>query len=160
MAIHPVSPGGDQPRLLFGRPDPEDATQILWPPKGKEGLPGEEPDAGSDRWQKEKGTAEDEVAGWGPWGDLPPLFVSMPFPGEPCAYRDSYSVSLPSWTLVLEPPSYVAETTLTDLEILIPEPYEYPDGDLYPCDLPPSHCHLPPVSPLVFASFVTELLEA
>uniref|UniRef100_A0A8D2IXI4 Unconventional myosin-Ib n=1 Tax=Varanus komodoensis TaxID=61221 RepID=A0A8D2IXI4_VARKO len=30
----------------------------------KEGLPGEEPDAGNNRWQKKKGTAEDEVARW------------------------------------------------------------------------------------------------
>ncbi|KAF7251528.1 Craniofacial development protein 2 [Varanus komodoensis] len=44
------------------RPDPEDETQILWPPKEKEGLPGEEPNAGNNRWQKKKGTAEDEVS--------------------------------------------------------------------------------------------------
>ncbi|KAF7251678.1 putative uncharacterized transposon-derived protein F52C9.6 [Varanus komodoensis] len=42
------------------RPDPEDETQILWPPNEKEGLPGEEPNAGNNRWQKKKGTAEDE----------------------------------------------------------------------------------------------------
>ncbi|KAF7240118.1 Cobra venom factor [Varanus komodoensis] len=44
------------------RPDTEDETQILWPPNEKEGLPGEEPNAGNNRWQKKKGTAEDE--GW------------------------------------------------------------------------------------------------
>ncbi|KAF7247756.1 Collagen alpha-4(VI) chain [Varanus komodoensis] len=33
---------------------------ILWPPNEKEGLPGEEPNAGNNRWQKKKGTAEDE----------------------------------------------------------------------------------------------------
>ncbi|KAF7244277.1 Terminal uridylyltransferase 4 [Varanus komodoensis] len=48
----------------FAMPDPEDETQILWPPNEKEGLPGEEPNAGNNRWQKKKGTAEDEVAGW------------------------------------------------------------------------------------------------
>ncbi|KAF7246689.1 Conserved oligomeric Golgi complex subunit 5 [Varanus komodoensis] len=47
-------------RLFFRRPDTEDKTQILWPPNEKEGLPGEEPNAGNDRWQKKKGTAEDE----------------------------------------------------------------------------------------------------
>ncbi|KAF7247648.1 putative uncharacterized transposon-derived protein F52C9.6 [Varanus komodoensis] len=40
--------------------DPEDETQILWPPNEKEGLPGEEPYAGNNKWQKKKGTAEDE----------------------------------------------------------------------------------------------------
>ncbi|KAF7251811.1 Craniofacial development protein 2 [Varanus komodoensis] len=39
---------------------PEDETQILWPPNEKEGLPGEESNAGNNRWQKKKGTAENE----------------------------------------------------------------------------------------------------
>ncbi|KAF7245151.1 3-ketodihydrosphingosine reductase [Varanus komodoensis] len=43
-------------------PDTEDETQMLWPPNEKEGLPGEEPNAGNNRWQKKKGAAEDEVA--------------------------------------------------------------------------------------------------
>ncbi|KAF7247876.1 Polypeptide N-acetylgalactosaminyltransferase 1 [Varanus komodoensis] len=43
------------------RPDTEDETQILWPPNEKEGLRGEEPKAENNRWQKKKGTAEDEL---------------------------------------------------------------------------------------------------
>ncbi|KAF7249746.1 RNA-binding protein 6 [Varanus komodoensis] len=42
------------------RPDAEDETQIIWSPNEKEGCPGEEPNAGNNRWQKKKGTAEDE----------------------------------------------------------------------------------------------------
>ncbi|KAF7243967.1 Unconventional myosin-Vb, partial [Varanus komodoensis] len=60
-AIKLVSPRGDQPCLLFRRPDPEDEAQILWPPNEKEGLLGEEPNFGNNRWQKMKETAEDEV---------------------------------------------------------------------------------------------------
>ncbi|KAF7249398.1 putative uncharacterized transposon-derived protein F52C9.6 [Varanus komodoensis] len=45
-------------------PDPENETQILWPPNVKEGLPGEEPNAGNNRWQKKKGTAENEFTGY------------------------------------------------------------------------------------------------
>ncbi|KAF7235091.1 Vomeronasal type-2 receptor 26, partial [Varanus komodoensis] len=51
--------------VIFQRPDAEDETQILWPPNEKEGLPGEETYAGSNQRQKEKGTAEFEVTGWG-----------------------------------------------------------------------------------------------
>ncbi|KAF7250525.1 EGF-like repeat and discoidin I-like domain-containing protein 3 [Varanus komodoensis] len=42
----------------------EDETQILWPPSEKEGLTGEEPNAGNNGGQKKKGMAEDEVARW------------------------------------------------------------------------------------------------
>ncbi|KAF7248103.1 LIM domain-binding protein 2, partial [Varanus komodoensis] len=41
--------------------DIEDETQIVWPPNEKEGLPGEEPNAGNNRGEKKKGTAEDET---------------------------------------------------------------------------------------------------
>ncbi|KAF7235047.1 Vomeronasal type-2 receptor 26 [Varanus komodoensis] len=58
--IKPVIPREDQLCLLFRRPDAEDETQILWLPNEKEGLPGEEPNAGNNRWQKKKGMAEDE----------------------------------------------------------------------------------------------------
>ena len=38
--------------------------QILWPPQVKSWLTGEDPDAGRDWGQEEKGTTEDEMAGW------------------------------------------------------------------------------------------------
>ena len=37
---------------------------ILWPPDGKSRLIGKDPDAGKDGRQEEKGTTEDEMAGW------------------------------------------------------------------------------------------------
>ncbi|KAF7245138.1 putative uncharacterized transposon-derived protein F52C9.6 [Varanus komodoensis] len=46
------------------KPDSEDESQILWPLNEKERLAGEEPNVGNNRWQKKKGTAEDEVARW------------------------------------------------------------------------------------------------
>ena len=39
-------------------------TPILWPPHEKTGLTGKDPDAGRDWGQEEKGTTEDEMAGW------------------------------------------------------------------------------------------------
>ena len=37
---------------------------IFWPPDVKSLLIGKDPDAGKDRRQEEKGTAEDEMAAW------------------------------------------------------------------------------------------------
>ena len=39
-------------------------ASILWPPEVKSQLPGKDPDAGKDWAQEEKGTTEDEMAGW------------------------------------------------------------------------------------------------
>ena len=39
-------------------------TPILWPPHVKSWLIGKDPDAGRDWGQEEKGTTEDEMAGW------------------------------------------------------------------------------------------------
>ena len=38
-------------------------TPVLWPPHAKSWLIGKDPDAGRD-WGQEKGTTEDEMAGW------------------------------------------------------------------------------------------------
>ena len=62
--IQPVHPKGNQSWIFFGRTDTEDETPILWPPDVKSWLIGKDPDAGKDwRWE-EKGTTEDEMAGW------------------------------------------------------------------------------------------------
>ena len=37
---------------------------LLWPPDAKNWLIGKDPDAGRDWGQVEKGTTEDEMAGW------------------------------------------------------------------------------------------------
>ena len=41
--------------------------QIFWPPNAKSWLIGKDPDAGKDWRQEEKGTTEDEMAGWHHW---------------------------------------------------------------------------------------------
>ena len=65
----PVHPKGDQSWVFIGRTDPEAETPILWPPHVKSWLIGKDPDAGRDWRQEEKGTTEDEMAGWHLWLD-------------------------------------------------------------------------------------------
>ena len=62
--IQPVHPQGDQSWVFIGRIDAEAETPILWPPHAKTWLIGKNPDAGRDWGQEEKGTTEDEMAGW------------------------------------------------------------------------------------------------
>ena len=50
--------------MFTGRTDVEDETPILWPPNVKSCLIGKDPDAGRDWGREEKGTTEDEMAGW------------------------------------------------------------------------------------------------
>ena len=44
-------------------------TPVLWPPHGKSWLIGKDSDAGRDWGKEEKGTTEDEMAGWHHWLD-------------------------------------------------------------------------------------------
>ena len=62
--IQLVHPKGDQYCVFIGRTDFEAETPILWPPYGKSWLIGKDSDAGRDWGQEEKGTTEDEMAGW------------------------------------------------------------------------------------------------
>ena len=62
--IQPVHPKGDQSWVFIGRTDVESETPILWPPDVKSRLIGKDPDAGKVWGQEEKGTTEDEMAGW------------------------------------------------------------------------------------------------
>ena len=62
--IQPVHSKGDQPWVFFGRNDAKAETPILWPPHVKSWLTGKDPGAGRDWGQEEKGTTEDEMAGW------------------------------------------------------------------------------------------------
>ena len=62
--IQPVNPKGDQSWIVIGRTDAEAETPILWPPHAKTWLIGKDSDAGRDWGQEEKGTTEDEMAGW------------------------------------------------------------------------------------------------
>ena len=62
--IQPVHPKGDQSWVFTGRNNAEAETQILWPPHAKSWLIGKDPDARRDWGQEEKGTPEEEMAGW------------------------------------------------------------------------------------------------
>ena len=62
--IQPVHSKGDQPCVFFGRNDAKAETPVLWPLHAKSYLIGKDSDAGRDWGQKEKGTTEDEMAGW------------------------------------------------------------------------------------------------
>ena len=67
--IQPVHPKGDQSWVFIGRTDTEAETPILWPPDAKSWLIGKDPNAWRDWGQEEKGTTEDEMAGWYHWFD-------------------------------------------------------------------------------------------
>ena len=62
--IQPVHSEGDQPWDFFERNDAKAETPVLWPPHVKSWLIGKDSDAGRDWGQEEKGTIEDEMAGW------------------------------------------------------------------------------------------------
>ena len=64
-----VNSEGDQPWDFFGRNDAKAETPVLWPPHAKSWLIGKDSDAGRDWGQEEKGTTEDEMAGWHRWLD-------------------------------------------------------------------------------------------
>ena len=56
-----------KPWDYFGKNDAKAETPILWLPHVKGWLIGKDFDAGRDWGQEEKGTTEDEVAGWHHW---------------------------------------------------------------------------------------------
>ena len=66
--IQPVHFKGYQPWDFFGRNDAKAETPVLWLPHAKCWLIGKDFDAGRD-WGQEKGTTEDEMAGWHHWLD-------------------------------------------------------------------------------------------
>ena len=67
--IQPVHSEGDQPWDFFVRNDAKAETPVLWPPLVRSWLIGKDCDAGRDWGQEEKGTTEDEMAGWHHWLD-------------------------------------------------------------------------------------------
>ena len=63
--IQPVHSEGHQPWNFFGfLNDAEAETPVLWPPHAKSLLIGRDSDAERDWGKEEKGTTEDEMAGW------------------------------------------------------------------------------------------------
>ena len=67
--IQPVHPKGNQSWIFIGRTDAEAKSPILWPPNVKNWLIGKDSDGGKDWRREEKGTTEDEMAGWHHWLD-------------------------------------------------------------------------------------------
>ena len=66
---HSIFSKGDQCWVFIGRTDVEAETPVLWPPHAKSWVIGKDSDAGRDWGQEEKGTPEDEMAGWHHWLD-------------------------------------------------------------------------------------------
>ena len=62
--IQPVHSKEDKSWVFFGRNDAKAEIPILWPPHTKSWLIGKDSEAGRDWGQEEKGTTEDEMAGW------------------------------------------------------------------------------------------------
>ena len=62
--IKPGNPKENQPWIYVGRTDTKAEAPVLWPPDAKGQLIGKDPDAGKDWRREEKGTTEDEMAGW------------------------------------------------------------------------------------------------
>ena len=62
--IQLVHPKSDQSWVFIGRTVVEAETTILWPPHVKSWLIVKDPDPGRDWGQEEKGTTENEMAGW------------------------------------------------------------------------------------------------
>ena len=62
--IQPVNPKGNQSWMFIGRTDAKAETPILWQPDVKSWFIREDPHAGKDWRQEEKGTTEDEMVGW------------------------------------------------------------------------------------------------
>ena len=65
--IQPVHSKRDQSWVFFGRNDAKAEAPVVWPPHAKNWLIGKDSDAGRDWGQEEKGTTEDEMAGWHHW---------------------------------------------------------------------------------------------
>ena len=62
--IQLVHPKADQSWVFIGRTDVEAEPPMLWPPHVKSCVIIKDPNAGKDWGQEEKGTTEDEMAGW------------------------------------------------------------------------------------------------
>ena len=60
----PTSPFWRSALEFLWRNDAKAETPVLWPPHVKSWLTGKDSDAGTDWGQEEKGTTEDEMAGW------------------------------------------------------------------------------------------------
>ena len=60
----PAHPKGNESWIFIRRTDAEAEAPVLWPPDVKSWLIWNDPDAGKDWRQEEKGTTEDEMVEW------------------------------------------------------------------------------------------------
>ena len=67
--IQPVHSKGDQSWVFFGRNNAKAETPVLWPPHAKSWFIEKDSDAARHWGQEEKGTTENEIAGWHDWLD-------------------------------------------------------------------------------------------
>ena len=67
--IKPANPKGNQSWIFIGRTDAEAEAPVLWPSDVKNWLIWNDPDAGQDWRQDEKGMTENEMVGWHHWLD-------------------------------------------------------------------------------------------
>ena len=90
---------------VHGRIDAKAETRVLWPPHAKRWLIGNNPDAGRDWGQEEKGRTEDEIPGWHHWLDAHE-FEWTPGVGDEqgglacydsCCRKDSNTTEWPNW---------------------------------------------------------------
>ena len=65
----PTSPFWRSALGFLWKNDANAEAPVLWPPHAKSGLVGKDSDAGRNWGQEEKGTTEDEMAGWNHWLD-------------------------------------------------------------------------------------------
>ena len=65
--IKPINPKGEQPWIFTERTNAEAEAPGFWSSDVHRQLIGKVSDAGKDWGQEEKGTTEDEMAGWHPW---------------------------------------------------------------------------------------------
>ena len=65
--IQAVHPKGNQSWIFIEKTDAEAETPVLWSPDAKNWLIWNDPDAGKDWRQEEKGMTEDEMVGWHHW---------------------------------------------------------------------------------------------
>ena len=141
--IQPVHSEGDQPWDFFGRNDAKAETPILWPPDAKSWLIGKDSDAGRDWGQEEKGTTEDEMAGWHHWLDGRWVWVNSGgwwWTGRPGVLRFMGLQRVGhDWATELNtilPPEFVAIVQSPSHVWLFPSPWLQHTG--LPCPLPPS----------------------
>ena len=62
--IKPVSLKGNQSWIFIGKTDSGAEAPILWPPDERRRLTGQDPDAGRNCGQQQKGATEGEMVGW------------------------------------------------------------------------------------------------